>query len=316
LTRAALVLLACAAFAAEPETWAGVARVVAVGDVHGDYDRFVQVLQSAGVVNKKRNWSGGKTHLVQLGDVPDRGPHTRKVLDLLMKLEKQARKAGGRVHPLIGNHEAMNAYGDLRYTTPEEFGEFRTIDSEELRQEDKPLGFVEHRHAWGPDGKYGKWVRGNNAVVRIDDTLFVHGGISPKYVLTGAAAINGQVRAELELPVPPEDGILRDEDGPLWYRGLAQEDGIEPHVDAVLQAYGVKRIVIGHTPTRSGIVKRFGGKVILADVGLSAYYGGPAVCVVVEKGEARQLPDVVSGLQPPRVAVQNVHHPDLLQLLR
>ena len=113
--------------------WTGVERVVAVGDVHGDYAGFVEVLRSAGVIDQKDRWIGGKTHLVQTGDVPDRGPGTKKAMDLLMALEKQAAKAGGQVHALIGNHEAMNLYGDLRYTTAAEFAAFRTAESEQVR---------------------------------------------------------------------------------------------------------------------------------------------------------------------------------------
>ena len=107
--------------------------MVAVGDVHGDYAEFVSVLRSAGLIDEKGRWTGGKAHLVQTGDVLDRGADSRKVMDLLMSLEKQAAKAGGRVHALIGNHEAMNLYGDLRYTTPGEFAAFRTDQSEKLR---------------------------------------------------------------------------------------------------------------------------------------------------------------------------------------
>ena len=92
--------------------WTGVERTVAVGDVHGDYDQLAAVLKSAGLIDEQGNWSGGKTHLVQNGDVLDRGPDSRKAMDLLMRLEKQAAEAGGYVHALIGNHEAMNVYGD------------------------------------------------------------------------------------------------------------------------------------------------------------------------------------------------------------
>src|SRR6476469_7886853 len=79
-----------------------VARIVAIGDVHGGFDEMVAVLRGVGVINEKNKWSGGKTQLVQTGDVVDRGSDSRKVMDLLMDLEKQARKAGGMVHPLLG----------------------------------------------------------------------------------------------------------------------------------------------------------------------------------------------------------------------
>src|SRR6476619_2557951 len=127
-----LRVLMGAAFAAQGE-WTDVERVVAVGDVHGDYTRFVAVLRSAGLIDEKGRWTGGKAHLVQTGDVLDRGADSRKVMDLLMSLEKQAAKAGGHVHALIGNHEARNLYGDLRYTTAEEFAAFKTGQSAEVR---------------------------------------------------------------------------------------------------------------------------------------------------------------------------------------
>ena len=106
---------------------------------------FVEVLRSAGVIDQKDHWIGGKTHLVQTGDMPDRGPDTRKVMDLLMALEKEAAKAGGHVHALIGNHEAMNVYGDLRYTTPAEFAAFATNDSERVR-----AGFLKQENKKNP----------------------------------------------------------------------------------------------------------------------------------------------------------------------
>src|SRR6185369_4465937 len=113
--------------------WDHVDRVVVFGDLHGDYGKFHDMLLQAGLIDGKDNWAGGKTHLVQVGDVPDRAPDTRKILDLLIKLEGQARKAGGYVHALIGNHEAMNMEGDLRYTTPEEFAAFADRDSAKRR---------------------------------------------------------------------------------------------------------------------------------------------------------------------------------------
>src|SRR5665213_4193263 len=126
--------LSLSLFAAQSE-WTGVERVVAVGDVHGDYGAFVEVLRMAGLIDRQNRWTGGGTHLVQVGDVCDRGPDTRKVMDLLMDLEKQAARAGGHVHALLGNHEVMNLMGDLRYTTPGEFAAFADAHSEQLRDD-------------------------------------------------------------------------------------------------------------------------------------------------------------------------------------
>src|SRR6188768_2119025 len=104
-------------------------RIVAVGDIHGGYDRFVAVLRAAGVINNRDRWSGGRTVFVQTGDVVDRGPDSRRALDLLRRLERDAERDGGRVYALLGNHEVMRMVGDWRYVSEREYAAFRTIDS-------------------------------------------------------------------------------------------------------------------------------------------------------------------------------------------
>jgi hypothetical protein len=316
--------------AAEQDVWAGVARVVAIGDVHGDYDQLVTVLRAAGVIDRRDRWSGGKTHLVQTGDVLDRGPDSRRALDLLMRLERQARSAGGRVHALLGNHEAMNVYGDLRYVSGGEYAAFRdrnsaalrdaffrryietlapadpapsaaAVDDEEERRAEFdaqfPLGFVEHRQAFGPKGAYGRWLLQRNAVVKIDDTLFVHGGISPKYASLPIAEINARVRRtveELAASGPPavlEPHIVTDPEGPLWYRDLVTGDeaALQAPLAATLEAFGVRRMVVGHTVTDGVVMPRVGGRVIAIDVGLANLYGGPDACLLIENGRPYAL---------------------------
>jgi len=294
-------------------------RIVAVGDVHGDFDRFTALLRDAGVIDKKHKWIAGKTQLVQTGDLLDRGPDSRKVMDLLMRLEGQSRKAGGQVHVLLGNHEAMNMYGDLRYVTDEEYAAFRSPDSEEVRDAyfekhvatelqktnepgaqkqlrtkwyaEHPLGWIEHRIAFGPKGTYGKWLRQKNAVIKIGEILFLHGGISPKYATWSVRQLNDKVRDELADFRLLENGVAADSAGPLWYRGLAEapEADTAAEVSDMLQRYQVKHVVVGHTPTRGAVLPRFGAKVILIDVGLSERYGGPMACLIIEKSRFQAL---------------------------
>src|SRR5436190_1612273 len=99
----------------------GIDRIVAVGDVHGAYDRYVEILRTAGLLDDRLRWTGGRAHLVQLGDIVDRGPDSLKALDLLDRLEKDASRAGGAVHALLGNHEVMRMLGDLRFATAGEY---------------------------------------------------------------------------------------------------------------------------------------------------------------------------------------------------
>ncbi|MGH9198104.1 MAG: metallophosphoesterase, partial [Acidimicrobiia bacterium] len=290
----------------------GVSRVVAVGDVHGAYSNFVAVLKLAGLLDEKLRWSGGQTHLVQTGDVLDRGPDSRKAMDLLMQLEKEAREAGGAVHALLGNHEVFNLLGDLRYVSQEEYAAFQTNRSEELREQyyelvlekrrelarksgekldekafrqkflaETPLGFVEHRQALGPTGKYGKWLRDRHAVVKIDEILYVHGGISPAVAPLGCEGINQGVRRELNEDFEktlknPLSTLAAREEGPLMYRGLAKEDeaSFSKPLENILQPLGVRAMVVGHTSSKEGILTRFGGRVVMIDAGMLESYGG------------------------------------------
>jgi len=286
--------------------WTGVERVVAIGDLHGDYDGYIRVMESAGLINKRGKWSGGDTHLVQTGDITDRGADSRKIIDHLVKLRKQAKKDGGYVHLLIGNHEAMNVVGDLRYVSPGEFEAFKTKNSARLQdmqwqrqiewmaantpefeeldleayrkewQQKIPLGWVEHRMAWSFNGDYGKWVKDNRVAIQINDTIFLHGGISAKYCSLSLQSLTEQVIAAMQNYDPFVQSIMDDPLGPVWYRGLAEEeeaDLFSQTLDNILNRYGAKRIVIGHTPTGGIVWPRFDQRVVLNDTGIAGYYG-------------------------------------------
>ena len=286
--------------------WTGVDRVVVIGDIHGDYDQYIRVMESAGLLNRRGRWSGGETHLVQTGDIPSRGDDTRKIVDHLVRVARQAERAGGYVHMLIGNHEAMNVVGDLRYKTPGEFAAFETrnsarlqdmqwqrqvewmssndpafaeIDLETYRKEWEktvPRGWVEHRQAWALTGEYGEWVKGNPVALRVNDSLFLHGGISAKYCKFSLESLTEQVIAAMEHFDPTVESILYDELGPLWYRGMARENETEIYgqtLDNILERYGVKRIVVGHSPTGGAVWPRFDQRVIVNDTGIGAYFG-------------------------------------------
>jgi hypothetical protein len=123
-------------------------------------------------------------------------------------------------------------------------------------------------------------------MLKIGETLFVHGGVSPRVAAMELGTVNETIRAELKDFSKLQNGLTLASDGPLWYRGLAQsaEEELAAHVEAVLKAYGVKRVVIGHTPTAGTVIPRFGGRVLMVDVGLSAVYGSRRACLVIDKG--------------------------------
>ncbi len=258
-----LLLLFAAVSYSEQCVWNGVGRVVAVGDVHGDLGQFTRILQGADLVDGDMNWIGGKTHLVQVGDVLDRGPDSRAIMDLIMVLEQQASLQGGYVHFLLGNHEVMLMKTDLRYVHQ---GEILSYG-----------GLKEMVRALRPDGEYGGWLAEHNTAIRINNALFVHAGISEDYASVPADSINELVRCEIARGWTEPSGILSST-GPVWFRGLASDRGsaILRVLEETLETNAADFIVIGHTVSIEGIATRFSGRVVMIDTGMSECYGGAA----------------------------------------
>ncbi len=182
--------------------WSGVERVVAFADVHGAYTELITLLRETGIVDAQDRWAAGRTHVVSLGDLLDRGADSRKVMDLLMRLQGEAQAAGGRLHVVLGNHEAMNVLGDLRYVDPGEFAAYTDVESATERADLRkaweaaqgagsgpafdqkfPPGYFGHRAALSPKGTYGQWLLSLPVAIAINDTLFMHAG--PSNVLRG-----------------------------------------------------------------------------------------------------------------------------------
>lgn len=357
-----------------PYAWTGIERVVAVGDLHGDYDRFVFILTNpnVGIVDGDLRWTAGKTHFVQLGDIMDRGPDARKIFDLLMRLEKEAAAAGGMVHVLIGNHEEMNITGIAldypQYVTPEQFVSFLPEDVRKVREKAYISSLPRERRrqaeAEGLDLEtdsglraywqqvirddhesrrayvnnfndvYGKWLIEKNIVIRINDVVYAHGGISEFYSKWPLRELNALMRTELDF----FQGMMRNPrrttkafkpklvyspDSPIWFRGLAskKEGAAQAEVDRILANLEARAIVVGHNYFRYNgaspiasleTVSRFQGKVFIIDTGISEAYGGIPTALIHEGGQfslwgeteeaaARSSPQV-AGLEPPASA--------------
>lgn len=204
-------------------------RLIAIGDIHGSIDGFTAILKTTGLIDRTNKWTGGRAQLIQTGDYTDRGEGTRAVLDLLMALEPQAKKAGGRSLTLLGNHEVMNLLGETRDVTREIFATFADANSEKRRESawqeyeqlaaakqakgepvppvytqtrqawmtTHPLGFVEYMEAMAPRGKYGAWLRDKPMVAKIDGHIFMHAGIPPAGAPARLDDLNAQLRDEI-----------------------------------------------------------------------------------------------------------------------
>lgn len=316
-----------------PYAWSGdwrfddVDRVVAIADIHGAYDAMTATLQSAEILDEKLTWSGGNAHLVIVGDILDRGPGSRSAMELLMRLELEAEAAGGKVHVLFGNHESMPMTGDMRYVSAAEYAAFaeeedldeRTRwfelfldrvsgDAETLQpQFDRqfPPGYFAMRRAFRVDGRYGEWLLRKNIIVVVNDTAFVHGGLSPLVAKVGLDGINGKLKDQLReyvsaLGVLTDAEILLPTDSHHSYESILSN--YLPSLDTGAQALDAVKMAI-----------RLGETELLEPSG-PLWYRGNVVCQGIVEGY--RLDAALAAIGAERVVVGHTPTPNRKVLQR
>ena len=246
--------------------WDAPATLLALSDVEGEYDTLLRFLTNNGVIGSDGRWAFGEGHLVGVGDMVDRGEQVTETLWLFYRLSLEAEAAGGCVHFVIGNHEAMMMGGDVRYTHKKYFAvaELMNLSCGQLL---------------GANTVIGQWLRTRNCIERIGDYAFVHAGLSRQTVGDGLdyGAINATVRQFLGVPpnrIPDERTfeLVWGRTGPLWYRGFfaefASSFGPTPtneQFKQLLAAAGVAHVVVGHTKVAQ-VVRMFDGGLIPIDI--------------------------------------------------
>src|SRR6188768_1832293 len=262
-------------------------RVIAIGDLNGAHDVLVDILRGTGLVDRKLDWSGKRDELVQMGDLFNRGGGAVQALRLLLELRRQARKVGGKVTILLGNHEVMTALRHEGYCTEDEYLSFASAAERRawparvrramwrlIRQRPKGIllpieprleawkiehvpGRTELRRALGPRGALGRALRALPVAYVTSQTLFVHGGLLPAWAEAGVEGLNRQARecwaaARVNLWSLPKRSLFRSATGPLWDRSLVR-GGPEANrqLRETLELLGAQRMVIGHTQTAS-----------------------------------------------------------------
>jgi hypothetical protein len=246
---------------ARPFARAAPARVIAIGDVHGDYEATRTALRLAGAIDAEDRWVGGDLAVVQLGDVLDRGDGEQAIIDLFERLETEADAAGGSFTWLLGNHELMNAAGDFRYVTDGGWKDFGGKREAAMR----------------PGGRYARIFAGQDIAVMVGDTVYSHAGFLPTWT-ADPSAMNRGARCWL--------------DGAGAEPAVGHADDGEPGADCAmlrqtLAALGARRMVVAHTPNPTGITSDCDETLWRIDVGLSAYYGGPIEVLEITEDGAR-----------------------------
>lgn len=289
-------------------------RVVAVGDIHGNFEGWVQILRFADLIDRNGSWVGGNATLVMTGDVVGRGGYPKRIYLWLRRLMREAGNAGGRVEFTLGNHEAMSMHHIHSYTTVEEYRDFAPpseLDQGALRStlialpsptggdaqrtsamfdmarmQEEPLGWLEFRRAMAPTGMVGRWLVKRPTLFIAGKTLFVHGGLHPRYSVWKPEELNARIQREMMRYQPYFELDSRSpalaEDGPHWYRIAMRksQDVLKAELDETLANWGIDRMVVGHTPTflidaRSPgqVLSLGGGRLFCIDVGIGRAYG-------------------------------------------
>jgi len=254
------------------------ARLIAIGDLHGDLAAARAALRLGGAIDSDDHWAGGSLTVVQTGDQIDRADEDRDVLDLFERLTEEARAAGGRVVALNGNHEIMNVQGDYRYVTPGAVQAFAGVSPRSALARDQASPFAARAAAFLPGGGYALKLAKRDVVAMVGDSVFVHGGVLPEHVSYGIGRINAETRAWMQSGPAAAPASVAGERGPDWVRDFSI-DPVSEQTCAVLgralDALGARRMVVGHTPQKSGVTSGCNDRVYRIDVGLSRFYGGP-----------------------------------------
>jgi hypothetical protein len=248
-------------------------KVLALSDIEGNFEVLCKLLIKNKVINKYFEWIYDKGHLVIVGDCFDRGEQVVECLWLIYTLEERARRGGGYVHFILGNHEIMNLNGDWRYIHPK---------YAEKTKYQRPLTAI-----YDGNSELWRWLCTKNIIEKIGDVIYVHGGISEELLKLNISIedINRKARlyytqANNQFRDPLLSLVFNSDNSPFWYRGYYQNNINEQLIDSALDHFKVKAIVTGHTVV-SKVTSYFNGKVINVNTNHAA---GNSEALLINKG--------------------------------
>jgi hypothetical protein len=188
----------------------------------------------------------------------------------------------------------MNVAGDFRYVTPGGFEEFADISPVRVPAavlSQFPPSVHGRVAAFLPGGPYATRLSRRRIVVVVGDTVFAHGGVATGHVQYGIERINRESSRWMSGQTPAAPSPVVDPEGPTWTRRYSVEGGPADcgELERTLAALHVRRMVVGHTPQKSGITSACADRVWRIDVGMAASYGGRVEVLEIRDGSARPL---------------------------
>lgn len=217
-------------------------KIFVVSDIEGNFVSFFKLLVAAKVISTKMEWIFEDNHLVILGDCFDRGDQVTECLWLIYSLEEKAKRYGGHVHFILGNHEIMNMNGDWRYIHP-------AYALNTNSETNPPTALYHGNH------ELWKWLQTKNIIEKIGNILFVHAGISRETLNLRLTVqdMNQIVRpwygkATIAEHLSPQlSTLFNSYASPFWYRGYYMGEPDKKLISETLKFYKAKVIITGHT---------------------------------------------------------------------
>jgi hypothetical protein len=246
--------------------------IFVVGDVHGEYERLIQLLTNAGLLHADLTWRARRAQIVFMGDIFDRGQDVIKTLWFLYRIEREVRARGGRMHILLGNHEIMTFLNDLRYTAEKE-----TLIARYHNTDYTTMFDVKH-------SILGRWLASKPGMIKINNILFAHGGVGSTFSVHSLRSFNDSLYAYLhedEFPRLLEDSVSTvrgnatlyarrlyfffGENSPFWHRGYILSDTLKDDLKKTLDKFDARYHVVAHTPGPN-IRTFYNGKIFAVDL--------------------------------------------------
>lgn len=262
-------------FKPEASVFKNVEHIVALSDIHGQFDLAMEILKNNKVIDDNLNWIFGSGHFVIVGDVFDRGPKVTETLWFIYKLEQQAQDSGGKVHFLLGNHEYMILRNDLRYLNKK-------------YEEASILLNMRYDRLFSDTTVLGKWLRSKSTLVKINDNIFVHGGVSPEFLTKkfNIKTINKLMRASIDDDKSEMKSALfydryYGKNGPIWYRGYFNESLNDEDVNSILTQIKANHIVVGHC-SQTQVLHLYDQKIFAVDSSIKNGKYGEVLFIDVE----------------------------------
>jgi len=258
-------------------------KIAALSDIHGQYELAVELLQNNKIIDSDLNWKFGKGHLVIVGDIFDRGGKVNETLWLIYRLEGQAKEAGGAVHFTVGNHEYLILHNDLRYIHEKYEVTCKLMD-------------MTYPELYGENTVMGRWLRSKPTFMKVNDDVYVHGGISSDFLSHNDFQIE-QLNAIMRASIERSKEEMKASDfyktyygssGPIWYRGYFNDNLEDSEISEILHKVDSDHIVVGHCSNET-VVQLYDHKIYGVDSSMKYGAYGELLLIKKKKYQRRTL---------------------------